>query len=76
MPTSDLEETLEFLSCVAHTDAGLDSATQMVILDSLNTFIGGEIDQDVLLEAKSKYKGFKNLNALDKHCKDLGLRTQ
>jgi hypothetical protein len=76
LPTSNLEETLEFLSCVAQTDAGLDPATRMVILDSLNTFIGDETDQDVLLEARTNYKGFRTQNALDKHCKGLGLRTQ
>ena len=60
LPTSDLEETLEFLACVAH-GAALDGATKMVILDALNTFT--EDPQSVGRE----YSGFKNQAALDHH---------
>ena len=60
LPTSDLEETLEFLACVAH-GAALDAATQMVMLDALNTF-----DQDPETTSR-QYTGFKNQDALDAH---------
>jgi len=48
-----LEETLEFLACVAH-GAALDGATKLVILDALNTFV--EDPQSVGRE----YTGFEN----------------
>lgn len=63
LPTDDLEETLEFLACVAH-GAALDGATKMVILDALNTFI--EDPQSVGRE----YSGFKNQAALDHHLRE------
>ena len=60
LPTVDLEETLEFLACVAHGTA-LDGATKMVLLDSLQTFVG---------EPEShgrQYSSFENQSALDAH---------
>ena len=60
LPTSDLEETLEFLACVAH-GAALDGATKMVILDALNTF-----DQDPESNGR-EYTSFENQLALDAH---------
>lgn len=60
LPTVDLEETLEFLACVAHGTA-LDGATKMVLLDSLQTFVG---------EPESngrQYTSFENQLALDTH---------
>ena len=60
LPTDDLEETLEFLACVAH-GAALDGATKMVILDALNTFT--EDPQSVGRE----YTGFENQAELDHH---------
>jgi hypothetical protein len=60
LPTGDLEETLEFLACVAH-GAALDGATKMVILDALNTFT--EDPRSVGRE----YTGFKNQAELDQH---------
>ena len=38
LPTSDLEETFEFLACYAQGQC-LDQGTKLVILDSLNTFV-------------------------------------
>ena len=63
LPTNELEETLEFLACVAH-GAALDDATKMVILDALNTFT--EDPQSVGRE----YTGFKNQAALDHHLRE------
>ena len=60
LPTSDLEETLEFLACVAH-GAALDDATKMVILDALNTFI------DDPKSNGREYTSFENQHALDAH---------
>ena len=60
LPTGDLEETLEFLACVAH-GAALDGATKMVILDALNTFT--EDPESVGRE----YTGFENQAELDHH---------
>ena len=60
LPTDDLEETLEFLACVAH-GAALDGATKMVILDALNTFT--EDPESVGRE----YTGFENQAELDHH---------
>ena len=60
LPTDDLEETLEFLACVAH-GAALDGATKMVILDALNTFT--EDPESVGRE----YTGFENQAELDNH---------
>jgi hypothetical protein len=60
LPTSDLEETLEFLACVAHGEA-LDGATKMVILDALNTF-----DQEPESMGRN-YTAFENQLALDAH---------
>ncbi len=60
LPTSDLEETLEFLACVAH-GAALDGATKMVILDALNTF-----DEDPKSNGR-EYTSFENQLALDAH---------
>ena len=60
LPTDDLEETLEFLACVAH-GAALDGATKMVILDALNTFTE---DPD---SVGREYTGFENQAELDKH---------
>ena len=60
LPTADLEETLEFLACVAH-GAELDDATKMVILDALNTF-----DQDPESNGR-KYASFENQLELDAH---------
>ena len=63
LPTSDLEETLEVLACVAH-GAALDGATKLVILDALNTFV--EDPQSVGRE----YTGFENQAALDHHLRE------
>ena len=63
LPTSDLEETLEFLACVAH-GAALDGATKMVILDALNTFT--EDPQS----AGRQYTGFENQAGLDHHLRE------
>ena len=60
LPTDELEETLEFLACVAH-GAALDGATKMVILDALNTFT--EDPESVGRE----YTGFENQAELDNH---------
>ena len=60
LPTSDLEETLEFLACIAH-GAALDGATKMVVLDTLNTF---DQDPDSI---SHQYAGFENQIALDNH---------
>ena len=60
LPTDDLEETLEFLACVAH-GAALDGATKMVILDALNTF--NEDPESI----GHKYTGFADQRALDAH---------
>ncbi len=60
LPTDDLEETLEFLACVAH-GAALDGATKMVILDALNTF--NEDPESIGHE----YTGFADQRALDAH---------
>ena len=60
LPTDDLEETLEFLACVAH-GAELDDATKMVILHALNTF-----DQDPVSNGR-EYTAFENQPALDSH---------
>ena len=60
LPTGDLEETLEFLACVAH-GAALDGATKMVILDALNTFT--EDPESVGRE----YTGFENQAELKHH---------
>jgi hypothetical protein len=38
LPTSDLEETFEFLACYAQGRC-LDEGTTLVMLDSLNTFV-------------------------------------
>ena len=60
LPTDDLEETLEFLACVAH-GAALDGATKMVLLDSLQTFVGEP-------ESRGRqYTSFENQHALDAH---------
>ena len=61
LPTSDLEETLEFLACVAH-GAALDGATKLVILDALNTF-----DQESESISHSNYFSFENQLTLDAH---------
>jgi hypothetical protein len=61
LPTSDLEETLEFLACVAHGSA-LDDATKLVVLDSLNTFVE---EPDSI---SNTYAGFANQKDLDTHC--------
>ena len=63
LPTDNLEETLEFLACVAH-GAALDGATKLVILDALNTFV--EDPQSVGRE----YTGFENQAALDHHLRE------
>jgi hypothetical protein len=60
LPTDDLEETLEFLACVAH-GAALDDATKMVILYALNTF-----DEDPKSNGR-EYTSFENQHALDAH---------
>ena len=60
LPTDDLEETLEFLACVAH-GAKLDDATKMVILYALNTF-----DEDPVSNGR-QYTAFENQRALDSH---------
>jgi hypothetical protein len=60
LPTSGLEEVLEFLACVAHGEA-LDDATKMVVLDELNTFVN---DPD---STSRNYSGFENQQALDAH---------
>ena len=60
LPTDDLEETLEFLACVAH-GAALDDATKMVILYALNTF-----DEDPKSNGR-EYTAFENQPALDSH---------
>ncbi len=64
LPTGDLEETLEFLACVAHGTA-LDGATKMVLLEALQTFVG---------EPEShgrQYTSFENQFALDAHLASL-----
>ena len=63
LPTNELEETLEFLACVAH-GAALDGATKMVILDALNTFT--EDPQS----AGREYTGFENQAGLDNHLRE------
>ncbi len=63
LPTDNLEETLEFLACVAH-GAALDGATKMVILDALNTFT--EDPQS----AGRQYTGFENQAGLDHHLRE------
>jgi hypothetical protein len=60
LPTDDLEETLEFLACVAH-GAALDDATKMVILYALNTF-----DEDPKSNGR-EYTSFENQHALEAH---------
>ena len=60
LPTGDLEETLEFLACIAH-GAALDGATKMVVLDALNTF---DQDPDSI---RHQYEGFENQIVLDNH---------
>lgn len=61
LPTSDLEETFEFLSCVAQGFA-IDDATKLVVLDALNTFVG-EPDS-----VRNAYISFANQNELNLHC--------
>jgi hypothetical protein len=61
LPTSDLEETFEFLSCVAQGVA-IDDATKLVVLDALNTFVG-EPDS-----VRNAYFSFANQKELDLHC--------
>ena len=61
LPTSDLEETLEFLACLAHGSV-LDNATKLVVLDSLNTFVE---EPDSI---SNTYSGFANQTELDVHC--------
>ena len=63
LPTDNLEETLEFMACVAH-GAALDGATKMVILDALNTFT--EDPQS----AGRQYTGFENQAGLDHHLRE------
>lgn len=70
LPTADLEETLEFMACVAHED-GLDAGTKMVVLDALNTFLSGE-EQD----GDSSYKGFQTQQELDSYCLSCGWQTK
>ena len=60
LPTNELEETLEFMACVAH-GAALDDATKMVILHALNTF-----DEDPKSNGR-EYTSFENQHALEAH---------
>jgi hypothetical protein len=61
MPTSDLEETFEFLACYAQGPCR-DEATKMVMLDSLNTFV------DEPDPKENPYLAFKDQRDLDNHC--------
>ncbi len=70
LPTADLEETLEFMACVAHDD-GLDAGTKMVVLDALNTFLSGE-EQD----GDSSYTSFQTQQELDAYCLSCGWQTK
>lgn len=60
LPTSDLEETFEFLACYAQ-GSRLDEATRMVMLDSLNTFVG-EPDAK-----ENPYMAFQDQKELNDH---------
>ena len=65
LPTGTLEETLEFLACVAHGTTALEGATTMVLLEALQTFVG---------EPEShgrQYTSFENQFALDAHLASL-----
>ena len=62
LPTSDMEESFEVMSCIAQ--GTLDAAKKMVILDALSTFVD---------EAKPQgrdYQSFADQNELDMHCSD------
>lgn len=69
LPTSDLEETFEFLSCVAHGSA-IDDALKLIVLDALNTFVGEPNS------VSNTYKSFQNQKELDLHCQDSGFLPQ
>lgn len=60
LPTADLEETFDFLACYAQ-GSRLDEATRMVMLDSLNTFVG-EPDAK-----ENPYIAFQDQKELDRH---------
>jgi hypothetical protein len=60
LPTADLEETFEFLACFAQ-GWRLDEATRMVMLDSLQTFVGESDAQ------KSPYIAFQDQKELNRH---------
>jgi len=64
LPTTDLEETFEFLCCVAH-GSNLDDATKLIVLDALNTFVQ---EPDSVGNA---YLSFADQAALDKHCSEI-----
>jgi len=63
LPTSDLEESFEVMSCIAH--GGLDAAKKMVVLDALRTFVG---ECEPLGRA---YQSFQNQAELNHHCSDI-----
>ena len=60
LPTSDLEETFEFLACYAQGRC-LDEGTKLVMLDSLNTFVN-EPDP-----VETTYSTFQDQKELDSH---------
>jgi hypothetical protein len=65
LPTSDLEETLEFLACYAQGRC-FDQGTKLVMLDSLNTFV------DEPDPVETTYFTFQDQKALDDHVAALG----
>ena len=62
MPTSDMEESFEVMSCIAH--GRLDATMKMVVLDALSTFVNESEP------VNRNYKSFKNQAELDMHCSD------
>lgn len=62
MPTSDMEESFEVMSCIAH--GRLDATMKMVVLDALSTFVNESEP------ATRNYKSFKSQAELDMHCSD------
>lgn len=67
LPTSDLEESFEVMSCVAHGE--LDAAKKMVILDALSTFV----DEPEVVDRA--YESMRNQAELDRHCSTNGFDT-
>ena len=58
LPTSDLEETFEFLACYAQGRC-LDEGTKLVMLESLNTFVN---EPNPVQNAYSKFQGQQQLD--------------